>query len=811
MKCRVDEENKVNVVLQTSFEFENNLGIFKIIQCAKLFHSNNYPIIIIESLNGGGNAFLYMAMHQLFQIRTVDRAYFSYRTTDITKNFKADINYYTTEAKECRRIYSFNDLKEVTDNYNYNGKNIEHKRTEAMDVLPIYYRELLRQIREEYKDNKNLKKPTDIIIFTDAFSFSATSGLIKGFQNTGGAIIVGYFGNPKINGTDLFDGSQSISQVEKIESLDVYKNLKNLGFTIIQITTGETFDDSIYGPNPIPREYAFDPVDYRVDIYSKYSDDIYKDFIEYGKKIHEEFNEKNYCNPKNEKLLFHTDDCSISGIEHAHGGYKCNSEKGEWNTEDCQSYYCDMGFYYNQYLKQCLEECRYDDIKSYLIFEDLKDEKYEIEKDKMAFFSFVNEEPNNYYFYNSSEDVVAFGGVKIAFVQGSTYLFNEAKNLSNNFEIRITKLTSDITFEDEKANTKEEDFIELYNNKKLKILQLAEDHIFYVNSIFNYKENKIKYAKFNNEIKLDEILEGNDKYFKTYKNEDGFITLPKNEINMILMDYSKKGQIHYLISPKNMKENIDIKNNDTNFLYLEKNKIYELDFKDNAINRMIKLSRKTLDSSIVIEDEDVILDSNNIYYKIKDGFKGKLKLEVKNNDALIEFLFPNSGANILNVEVSLNFNTTSKLTILTISKEYFSKTLEFKIKGGKNFNFNSYFGYCIPPYTYYNFKDLNQFKPESKEENIYITIDDVKLMAEEYYCALFENLGDYILINFSEKKGGDDEKEGTGLESWQISLIVVGSVLAIIIVLVIIICCKKKKGLSNSKIEEKMENLTNVV
>ena len=54
MKCRVDTENEVNVVLQTSFHFDFYLGILKIFKCAELFHTNNYPIIIIESLNGGG-------------------------------------------------------------------------------------------------------------------------------------------------------------------------------------------------------------------------------------------------------------------------------------------------------------------------------------------------------------------------------------------------------------------------------------------------------------------------------------------------------------------------------------------------------------------------------------------------------------------------------------------------------------------------------------------------------------------------------------------------------------------------------------
>ena len=42
-------------------------------------------------------------------------------------------------------------------------------------------------------------------------------------------------------------------------------------------------------------------------------------------------------------------------------------------------------------------------------------------------------------------------------------------------------------------------------------------------------------------------------------------------------------------------------------------------------------------------------------------------------------------------------------------------------------------------------------------------------------------------------------------------LIVIGIILAVIIALVIIIWIKKKKGLSNDQIEDKMENLTNIV
>jgi len=64
-----------------------------------------------------------------------------------------------------------------------------------------------------------------------------------------------------------------------------------------------------------------------------------------------------------------------------------------------------------------------------------------------------------------------------------------------------------------------------------------------------------------------------------------------------------------------------------------------LDFSENEINRIIKLSRETKNSEIFILNDNVIINSLNLYYKIEDCFKGKLELSVINENALIEFLF----------------------------------------------------------------------------------------------------------------------------------------------------------------------------
>jgi hypothetical protein len=45
------------------------------VNCSKLFYSNDYKIIGIENKNGGGIAYLYEVWHQLIQQKTLDKTY----------------------------------------------------------------------------------------------------------------------------------------------------------------------------------------------------------------------------------------------------------------------------------------------------------------------------------------------------------------------------------------------------------------------------------------------------------------------------------------------------------------------------------------------------------------------------------------------------------------------------------------------------------------------------------------------------------------------------------------------------------------
>ena len=85
-------------------------------------------------------------------------------------------------------------MGEIIDDY---GNNITLNRTKVFQIFNKTILKRHKKIREELYKLNNIKRPTDIIIFTDGISSGASSFLIKDLQERGGAIIVGYKGNPK--------------------------------------------------------------------------------------------------------------------------------------------------------------------------------------------------------------------------------------------------------------------------------------------------------------------------------------------------------------------------------------------------------------------------------------------------------------------------------------------------------------------------------------------------------------------------------------------------------------------------------------
>ena len=506
-KCRVDDTNKVNVIYQNSFHFSKYFYdiIPKMLQCAKLFFENEYPAIIIESQNGGGMPFLYAILLQILQPRIEMKDYRSFRVTSTSENYlknKSQFKGRYTQSN-CQELKNYDDItKFYFDDYGDNS--IQHKRTDPIDVLPKIYRLALKEFMNEFKNNKNIKNPTDIIIFTDSFSFSAGSGFIKGFQNTGGAVTVGYYGNPKIQGTEMYDASQSSSQVEHFDNTNLKNELIKIGFDRIGVTIAESYNfhqNDI--KNQIPREYDIDTVDFRVNIYSDYSDEKYQEFIDEGLKIHKLLNVNNECNPKNTKLLLHSEECkNIHSYEHSHGGYQCD-DKGQWNKLNCQPYYCDDGYYFDQIQKLCLQNCNFEGEKAYFIYENNFDKTFKIEKDKKYYFIFTWYQKRHY-------------------ASGNKYISNEhIKMIEGN---RI----NDYDYEIKEINALNKILLHLFKKftsysfiKKLNSLiffeDSDEDYVLYIENAYKNPNTNIKIAKINESITMDDILNINTGYFSDLK------------------------------------------------------------------------------------------------------------------------------------------------------------------------------------------------------------------------------------------------------------------------------------------------------
>ena len=341
-KYKMDEEKKVNVIYQRSFQYMNPLNInfdenififFKNI--SKSINLNTYPIIVIEDLNSGGILFFSSLLKKILNHKIINtKNKLSVNGRDKNKLKKA--TYYDTETCEFKSDLS--DIKE--DKY---SKETIHKRTKIFSEINYY---IIEKFLEDIQ--KIERKPTEIIIFTDAFSNGITSFFIKDLQETGNAIIIGYNGNPSENKKkEKFDSSQSPSQ-----SISFYNEKYQI---YLQIPNFESFDDSYkHKDNIIPREYIINPIDERSSIYTFYDDSKYLIFINEGLNYFEKY--KKECNKDNKKLLLLNDKC-IFKDKNSKGGFSCN-DNGLWNEDinKCKVSYCVEGYIFDTFNQTCVPD-----------------------------------------------------------------------------------------------------------------------------------------------------------------------------------------------------------------------------------------------------------------------------------------------------------------------------------------------------------------------------------------------------------------------------------------------------------------------
>ena len=810
LKCRVDKENNYNVFLQTSFGFSSiDNAIEVMIKCADLFYSNNYKIIGIENKNGGGIASLYEVWHQLIQQKTLDKSYRALINNEKAFEFFKKTNFYSNYAniETCKYVGSLEQLGHIDDDYGYSdifGKNINHKRTKIYDFLDRSWRKKLENIREKNFQQNNLKKSTDILIYTDSYCFSAGSGFIKAFQNNGGAIIVGFNGNPKI-GKNEFDGSQSSSSVAAFKEEEYY-NLESLGYIIIGITYAESFDDSYQNLNPIPREYTVDLVDERVPIYGPYSDDLYNDFISKADSIFKKY--ENECNKNNSRLLLDDEKCFIN--DNRKGGRPCG-EDGKWDITKCEAYYCKLGYYYDKIKKECvLDICTNGkEIDIYLDNEAYnKTKEYKLEPDNEMVFHLQND--GYFYFFESNVENIFSSYTSDIMNQSNFYMIdyknndlfdfevnvNYYNNLEENATIKVTRLEkqpniliSDSVYMEQYSINAYKHFFNQY--KVIYGLQSPQQHILYTVT-FN-KDLNIYYSIYNSDLKPEEILNIDPKKFNISTNK--LIHIKEKEIGILIYKTPQEFSNGYIFaSRKDIDQNITITNN--RFIYLSNNNlVYNLNLDSISDNIYIKLNKETFNAEIeILDNKNSILNKDNKYYFLDKNTK-KISLKLKNEEsALIELLYEYSGSTYLDIHKK-KFELEKGFYALKYKKSDKIKSIKIALE-----SINNLTGNIFPTIGKDNysgpFPTMRKFI-DSKSEFIF---PKEKIDNEEIFIIFIKFDSKFNLTVDQQKE--NDESDDNDFPLWAMILIIVGGVLIILFVLFLIIRKIRKKEAKIETIEK---------
>lgn len=353
--CRTDYEKEVNIYLVTSYSFgEQPEFIEAINNCTELFDNNTYPIILFHYFNGGGNLTITQYLLELISPKITINLYSAMRYTNIIK--KQNGNYvnlilgYLSDTEMCDKV-DYNTLTKHITEVDY-GNGIKDKLTSPFHFMTKEFRKYLNSKKKKLKNPRN---PTDILIYTDGYSYSAASIFMKYLQYYGGGISIGYFPHPYLDfeNKDVFDSglSPTVMGTEVVvRDYDPkgYKHLYekyNITFTSLSII------QFFYNKKKLnhPLEYEITPVDEILNIYNP--DDDYDLCIN---KSLEKINEyKTYCNPKNKKLVLISDKCDGQfGNKQTHGGYKCGDD-GKW-TNECIPSYCDIGYIFDFDLQRCV-------------------------------------------------------------------------------------------------------------------------------------------------------------------------------------------------------------------------------------------------------------------------------------------------------------------------------------------------------------------------------------------------------------------------------------------------------------------------
>ncbi|KAL7718008.1 Uncharacterized protein QTN25_004703 [Entamoeba marina] len=350
-----DQQNMNVIVLKTfypEYEVDDFFDVFD--SCIHQFDDNDYPITVILPMNGGGYADLESNFEKVLAPHSDTDLIGSSRISDGTEGcFKHEYGQYLFDPDTCNIRYNSSDLSKPLGPWYDEPKSTTYGTVEHSFSQPsLMHAEMMLKSKFE----KHPRKPQEVIVMTDGFCYSACSVLAKGMVDKGGAIVVGFEGDPE-GDVKQFDAGNSPTPVITQDELfiDDVELLAELG-GYMRISFLETFEWNYNYDETIPREFVLNVVDERVHVY-KYDESKLDEFVEKSTEIYLKY--QNECNPDNKRFVKVDDKCDDKiTIEHAHGGYACGTD-GKWSST-CQASYCDDGYKFDYYNQKCVIDSCYE-------------------------------------------------------------------------------------------------------------------------------------------------------------------------------------------------------------------------------------------------------------------------------------------------------------------------------------------------------------------------------------------------------------------------------------------------------------------
>ena len=274
-------------------------------------------------------------------------------------------------------------------------------------------------------------------------------------------------------------------------------------------------------------------------------------------------------------------------------------------------------------------------------------------------YKFINDNSDLIYIFETNSRIDIKNKDSNAFIELNILEYGEDNYLimssQSNENVKITSIPNSNVYIEQLFG---ENFDELLLKQKftnIKIIQTNTNNL--ISSFDSFDENNdIYYAKYSvDNFNPKDIHPINVNSFTKIDKKKDLITLDTKStyiiINKVYDQYLSS--FEYFIAPEiNNNNEINLVKDSEKYIYLNTNKEYKINTKNIKNPRLIKLSDKTKNSVITINDDKI--DKDNIFYELKKDEEYVVK--VRDENALIEFLYDikEDGKEIFNDIETLN-------------------------------------------------------------------------------------------------------------------------------------------------------------